>query len=813
MQRSYAVPAGSHTFRWTYAKDDSGSAGLDSAWLDQVVFSPTGSIPLADALDNPPDLTFTTNGNANWQGQATVTKDGIDAAKSGAITDDQLTWMETTVNLANPATLSFWWAVSSEGDYDYLRFYIDTVEQAAISGTLNGLGVDPLPWEQKMYQLPAGTHTLRWEYSKDGSVSEGADAGWVDMVALCEGSYTVAPGVLTTGFAGGTAAFTITPVSGSCPWSINAPSWMTPDIASGSAEATVTVTIAAGPELMGNINVAGQTVLVKRIGSGGLDSTFTPNPGVYSASPTGYTTFDGGVARQSDGKLLAVGSASAAAAPGSGQDITLLRFNANGSLDTTFASGGTAVWDNGAANDEYGVAIAVQADDKIVVLGGITPTPANHKMILIRYDKDGNLDTTFGDGTGSITFTPDSSYFFEATALTIQADGKLVVSGSSWTTPNNAIVARFNADGTLDSGADGFGSGTGYVVFNPGTTNASAASILYQAGGSLLFGGEIAGTGQSSGYVARLLSDGSLDTTFNGTGYVTTASAAGKYYSLKPIGFQSLGTIIVTSDLWDSVASISTPFMMRLTSSGLQDPTFGSGGVATYVPATGEADFTKSVVLADDRIVTVGGYYPVTGNDQALTVLCDANGVLDATFGSGGVTSLSIPGGTGNWLYSILQQPDGKLVSVGTIYGTVDNGFIMRQSSGAADTTPPTDGTLSPPPLATARSNLPGRQPRTMSVLPATNWSPQPAATPADCSGTAIYSGTALTYTDTGLTNGDHQLLPPLRHRCGRQLVYRGNGECDADAGIYYLQLEYSCQRQLERWHQMVLWPCAGDNG
>jgi len=119
------------------------------------------------------DLSLSTGGNSAWFAQTAVTHDGVGAAQSGAITDEQESWLETPV--IGPGTLTFWWKVSSEPDYDFLEFYLDGVLQpGAISGEV--------PWEQQTCDIPAGPHTLRWRYSKDISDSAGQDAAWLDEV-------------------------------------------------------------------------------------------------------------------------------------------------------------------------------------------------------------------------------------------------------------------------------------------------------------------------------------------------------------------------------------------------------------------------------------------------------------------------------------------------------------------------------------------------------------------------------------------------------------------------------------------------------
>ena len=137
-------------------------------------------IPLtlfADSIGNALDCSsnsWTSGGASNWYAQNSTTHDGSDAVQSGAISHNQTSWMETAVN--GPANISFWWKVSSESGYDYLKFYIDGDEQNSISGETS--------WAQKTYTLTSGSHTLKWVYSKDGSVNNGSDCGWVDQVVV-----------------------------------------------------------------------------------------------------------------------------------------------------------------------------------------------------------------------------------------------------------------------------------------------------------------------------------------------------------------------------------------------------------------------------------------------------------------------------------------------------------------------------------------------------------------------------------------------------------------------------------------------------
>jgi len=177
-QKTYPLPSASHVLEWRYMKDDSMGSYSDCGWVDQVEWvteseppSPPPSCDISEALDTT--LIFDTDGNADWFCQGT-SHDGEDAAQSGAISHNQLSWMETTVS--GPTTVSFYWKVSSEDGYDFLQFYLDHELQDSISGSVD--------WQQMMYALPSGSHTLFWRYVKDGSASFGSDCGWVDKLEL-----------------------------------------------------------------------------------------------------------------------------------------------------------------------------------------------------------------------------------------------------------------------------------------------------------------------------------------------------------------------------------------------------------------------------------------------------------------------------------------------------------------------------------------------------------------------------------------------------------------------------------------------------
>lgn len=195
-----AVGAGTLTYRWrknglpisgaTATNYMIASAALsDSGTYSVVVSNANGAvtssnalltvlppIALGDAVDAP-SLTWLTalpGDSAPWKGQAAVTHDDVDAARSGSITNGQQTTIETTIS--GSGMVSFWWKVSSETNFDSLYFYVGGIERARLSGEVG--------WQERTISVPEGSQTLRWVYEKDLSLSAGQDGAWLDQVTF-----------------------------------------------------------------------------------------------------------------------------------------------------------------------------------------------------------------------------------------------------------------------------------------------------------------------------------------------------------------------------------------------------------------------------------------------------------------------------------------------------------------------------------------------------------------------------------------------------------------------------------------------------
>ena len=137
-------------------------------------------VTLEEALDNT-ELNWTTDGDTKWFGQAETYMYDNDSAQSAGMGNLQSTYIQT--NVTGPGNLTFHWKVSSEANYDFLRFFIDDIEQASISGEVD--------WHQMSFDIGPGSHTLKWSYTKDEWVEAGSDCGWLDKVVYSAGGVSV----------------------------------------------------------------------------------------------------------------------------------------------------------------------------------------------------------------------------------------------------------------------------------------------------------------------------------------------------------------------------------------------------------------------------------------------------------------------------------------------------------------------------------------------------------------------------------------------------------------------------------------------
>lgn len=143
---------------------------------EKNVMLPIGLIVEDWETGNMTQYDWETGGNSNWAVSTQTPFEGTYCIKSGDINDNQSNWLSLEYDVFSNDSVSFWYKVSTEAGYDFLTFYIDNVELGSWAGNVD--------WSYAAYAVAAGTHTFKWEYSKDVSVSSGSDCVWVDFIEL-----------------------------------------------------------------------------------------------------------------------------------------------------------------------------------------------------------------------------------------------------------------------------------------------------------------------------------------------------------------------------------------------------------------------------------------------------------------------------------------------------------------------------------------------------------------------------------------------------------------------------------------------------
>lgn len=406
-------------------------------------------------------------------------------------------------------------------------------------------------------------------------------------------------------------------------------------------------------------------------GSGGV--AFTP------ALPDLSGGFAYDLLVQPDGKLTLAGHLGFSSGP---HDLAAQRFNADGTIDTTFGGDGVVVTPVSGASGNFGMGIARQSDGKLVLLGKIWNISDKNEFALVRYLADGTLDDGFdgdsGLGNGVVRATVGTEVPLPSDApaeMIIDSGGKIVVVGESGTSDGNVriAVARFNADGTLDTTF----SGDGKAIFDTSASVDRGLAIAeHPLGGYVVAGRAKRGSGPTTGTFAlyRVASSGLLDPTFTGDAANTSALAgtvittiggqATDFSNADAVAVQTDGKILAAGYTYNNGSAAPAPVVVRYLANGAFDPSFGVNGRAMF--GFGGASGTISDMLLDPagRILVTGLNDTGAGQYGAAARLT-SDGVLDASFGVGGVMTMASTGFAGQG-FAIALQADGKSVIAGS---------------------------------------------------------------------------------------------------------------------------------------------------
>lgn len=263
----------------------------------------------------------------------------------------------------------------------------------------------------------------------------------------------------------------------------------------------------------GRILITGLYYIARLMPDGSLDNSFGENGKSYFENVSG---FNRDMHLLDDGSILVYGSR------GINNQLKsrIVKFKSNGELDTSFGDNGQVIQDFGYPT-LINNSIVVQADGKFITGGAAVPNPSypqSNKLLLVRYNPDGSLDTSFGD-QGIVI---DNSVTLEARDIALDSNQKIVVIGEKDIVPfgtgtyGNSVILRFNGDGSLDQG---FNS-TGYNTVDIHSYADYASAVLIDSNDKIYFSGHyFGGTGNTwYRYVVRLNPDGSFDETFDQDG-------------------------------------------------------------------------------------------------------------------------------------------------------------------------------------------------------------------------------------------------------------------------------------------------------
>jgi uncharacterized delta-60 repeat protein len=411
--------------------------------------------------------------------------------------------------------------------------------------------------------------------------------------------------------------------------------------------------------------------------AGDLDPSFGTG-GKVTQSFAGRFAGIEALAFQSDGKIVAVGSATT---PDGDGEFVVGRYNVDGTPDETFSGDGT--FTTGLVSgccDETLLDVAIQPDGKIVAVGySYDYAAVTYSPVLIRLKSNGTLDPAFGDG-GIVL--DDAISFSEADAVALQPDEKIVVAGKARPAATHGgdtrfFVARYGADGAPDPTF----SGDGRQMTRFGGQFAWAEDVAVLDRGKILAVGRADDqTGEQGFALARYTPKGGLDRSF-GTGGRVLSKIGSEGAWAHSVAILPGRHILVGGEV--SSQTTGSFALARYTSDGALDPAYGGGDGWTRTPLdSGLTHAFGMAIQPDGRPVLAG--YATPGNQRYYFTLVryGLHGGIDRTFGDNGVvlTSFGPTTGDGDFAQAVVVNDQGRILAGGF---TGDGEFAMARYVGA----------------------------------------------------------------------------------------------------------------------------------
>jgi uncharacterized delta-60 repeat protein/uncharacterized repeat protein (TIGR01451 family) len=408
-----------------------------------------------------------------------------------------------------------------------------------------------------------------------------------------------------------------------------------------------------------NYSVASTAITTNAQALGVDNISVTPIGGAVGATGVRTTdiegTDDGGyaLALQPDGRIV-VGGYAVDLANGD-KEFALVRYNYNGTLDASFGGAGKVVTDfNGTSDRIWG--IALQPDGKIVAVGETVSLviPGTNDIAVARYNADGTLDTAFG-GTGKVT-TDHGGASNAAYAVTMSGANIIVAGYEAVSGNNDFMVTRYTSAGVTDLT---FGT-LGFTTLGFSGGNDVARAVATDSNGAIVLGGYANNGSDDDFAVARFTAAGALDTTFvGGAGKaavnIFSPGSADQAFALAVN--QSSNAIILAGSAYNNSTGNKDFALVRYSSAG------ALGGVVT-TDFNNSPDIAQAIAITGNKVVAAGFSRSSTSSDDFALARYNNDGTLDTTFDGDGKLTMRI-NNADERAYGVAQEFDGKLVAAG----------------------------------------------------------------------------------------------------------------------------------------------------
>lgn len=444
--------------------------------------------------------------------------------------------------------------------------------------------------------------------------------------------------------------------------------------------------VSVGSVSIGSSRVVGMS---RHRADGTLDTTFG-DEGIVLEPMNSFGSGSGGssVSIQSDGKIVVAGS-------GRFGEVFVARYLADGQRDASFGSSGVAFFQTSGGLEV--LETVLRADGGILLVGqaatGVANGYATYDAVLVQFDSGGQLDANFGQG--GVVFTSATDFRDTATDVAIQADGKIVVSGTSSAQDGSRslFVARYFADGTPDGG---FGNGDipGVVRIEnfgrtpPSSESANVGLVVQSSGRLVLAATRQTGSGIADFALIGIRSDGLLDSSFGepgSFGIQVTPIPGMPDASARDLTLAPDGRILAVG----ASTSATQGLVVRYSASGVLDTSWGVDGVAAS-PMLYEA---RRVLARGDGapiVACVGFVGPAPLQPDFGLARLTLQGSLDPAFGDTGVARLNfLTGNSSAAAAKVVVQGDGKLIQAGACDGPTGAAWCITRldAAGTLDST------------------------------------------------------------------------------------------------------------------------------